>query len=90
MSIEELFAEISAAGFRVNNLFEVRTTSWQVNLTDGENNTIFVIAESPEEALRAALTSLREEFVPVRRAQQRPKPVPGSSPGPIPFLEDLL
>lgn len=88
MSIEELFAEIAAAGFRVNNLFEVRTTSWQVNLTDGENNTIFVIAESPEEALRGALASLREELVPVRRPV--PVPRPGSSPGPLPFLEDLL
>lgn len=68
--IQSAIDSIHAAGYTVNNLFELSAGRWQANITDGEAYYEFGIANSPEGALRAALLG-RGNGVP---AYRRPEP----------------
>lgn len=55
MTIEDLLAEVTKRGLRLNNLFQLEGGSWQANVTDGERYWEFGKGETAIAALLAAL-----------------------------------
>ena len=64
---DEVIAEITAAGFLVNNLFQCNTAQWQANLRNATGLTQFCIAATPAEALEGCLLLLND-LVPPRQS----------------------
>ena len=60
MTTDEAIAEITAAGFTVNNLFQCNTTQWQANLRSDKGHTQYCIAPTPAEALEGCLLLLND------------------------------
>lgn len=69
--IEKIFDEIAAAGYRVNNLFQMQPKDgepgvWRANLsrnvTEGnlDDFTCFAVGEGPTEALAAAAAQMKK------------------------------
>ncbi len=55
MSVESTIFSIHKAGFRVLNLFELKSGLWQANVCDDEKAWEFGVSKSPEMALLYAL-----------------------------------
>ena len=64
MTLEQAFAEVSAAGFVVNNLFQIdQATKWKCNLmsVDARHYGDYGIDEQPAVAVMAALAKMKTD-----------------------------
>lgn len=88
MTLESLIAEVNAAGFSFNNLFETAPGKWQCNLrtADDRNFAGYGYGASPVEAVAAA-------FDQAKRLPKDPMEVPGflqRAPAAAAEVEDIL
>ena len=62
MTIENAIAAVNAAGFKVNNLFQIES-GWQANLYGGENRYEFGKGDTAAAALAEAIKKVKIEPV---------------------------
>jgi hypothetical protein len=84
MTLEEIIADITSAGFLVNNLFQCNTKQWQANLRNAHGATNFHIADTPAEALEGCMLKLNDLVPFIENTGTY------TTDGPRPSLYDLI
>ena len=81
---DEVLAEVLAAGFLVNNLFQCNTKQWQANLRNSQGATNYHIADTPAEALEGCMLKLNDLVPFIEGARGF------TLEGPRPSISDLI